>query len=277
MSAKRPILSFKALSTPLVAIIGAGGSYAPDDPLLRHAGVAHKALIPIAGAPMIAHIAGALADSGYVSQLIVVGMGPEHGVEMPLPTTWVPEAGGILENTLAGVEALARLEPDAERALVCGTDIPLITGEMIRYLVDTALATGADVCYTIVARETMETRFPGSGRSFARLRDGQFAGGDIHLINPVIFEKNRQLMNDMMGARKNNLKQARMIGLRFLLKFFFRRLTVADGERKAQSILGVPCRAIPVRYAELGMDVDKPHQLDMVRAELESQMTRIGE
>lgn len=262
-------MHFEDLSTPLTAIIGAGGSYDPDDPLLRHAGVRHKALIPIAGAPMIAHVAQALADSGYVAHLIVVGLSQEHGVVFPLPVTFVPEAGGILENALAGIEALHHITPGAQRVLVCATDIPLITGEMVRYLVDTALTTSADVCYTVVRRETMEARFPASGRSFARLRDGQFAGGDVHLVNPAIFDRNRELMNDILGARKNNFKQARMIGLRFLLKFLLRRLSVADGERKAESILGVPCRVIPVRYAELGMDVDKPHQLDQVQAEME--------
>ena len=271
----RPILRFEDLSTPLAAIIGAGGSYDPDDPLLSHAGARHKALIPIAGAPMILHVAQALADSEHITHLIVVGLGPEHSVGYPLPVTFVPEAGGIVENFLAGAEALERILPGAERVLLCSTDIPLITGEMIRYLVDTALATGADVCYTVVRRETMEARFPGAGRSFARLRDGQFAGGDVHLANPSALWSNRRLMDDILGARKNNLKQARMLGLGILLKFLFRRLTVADGERKAESILGVPCRVIPVRYAELGMDVDKPHQLDLVRAEMEGRLDTV--
>jgi hypothetical protein len=114
----------------------------------------------------------------------------------------------------------------------------------------------------------METRFPDAGRSFARLRDGQFAGGDVHLVNPVALRSNRQLIDEILGARKNNLKQARLVGPRFLLKFLFRRLTFADGERKGEAILGVSCRVLPVRYAELGMDVDKPHQLDVVRAEM---------
>lgn len=262
------ISQFQDLSTPLVAIIGAGGSYDPDDPLLRYAGVQKKALIPIAGEPMIAHVTRALADSGYVARLIVVGLEPDS-VALPLPTTWVAEAGGFFENMLAGVEALERVAPGAERVLLCATDIPLITGEMVRELVDTALATGADVCYTVVRREVMEARFPGSGRSYVHAREGQFAGGDIHLVNPAILARNRALFHDIVGARKNNLKQARMLGIGFLLKFLLRRLTLADGERKAERILGMPCRVLPVRFAELGMDVDKPAQLDQVRAEME--------
>jgi GTP:adenosylcobinamide-phosphate guanylyltransferase len=267
---ERPVLCFDDLSTPLAAIIGAGGGYDSEDPLLRHTGVRHKALIPIAGTPMILHVARALADSGYVKHLVVVGLSREHGVAFPLPVSYVPDAGGFVANFMAGAAAVERIVPGAERVLFCSTDIPLIDGEMIRYLVDGALATGADVCYTVIQCETMEARFPDSGRSFARLRDGQYAGGDVHLINPAVLDSNRQLMHDVIGARKNNLKQARLIGLRFLLKFVFRRLTITDGERKAESILGVPCRVLLVRYAELGMDVDKLYQLEMVRAEMES-------
>ena len=266
---RRSILRFEHLSTPLVAIIGAGSSRPTEDPLLSHVGVRHKALIPIAGAPMILHVARALAESGYVAHLIVVGLDSEHGLDFPLPATMLPEADDIVETFLAGGTALERIVPGAERVLLCSTDIPLVTGEMIRYLVDTALATGADVCFTVVTREVMEARFPKAGRSFASLRDGQFAGGDIHLINPSVLHGNRRLMDAILGARKNNLKQARIIGLRFMLKFLSRRLSIVEGERRAESILAVPCRVVPVRYAELGMDVDKPHQLDLVRAEME--------
>jgi hypothetical protein len=182
----------------------------------------------------------------------------------------VPAAGSILENILVGLEELERVAPGVERVLMCACDVPLVTGDMVRYLVETALSTGAEVCYTVVRRETMEARFPGSGRSFVRLLDGRFAGGDMNLLNPGIFEQNRVLLDSLMGARKKVFTQARLLGLRFLLKFLFRRLSIADGERKAQSIFGVPCRVIPVRYAELGMDVDKPQQLDLVRAEMES-------
>jgi CTP:molybdopterin cytidylyltransferase MocA len=263
------IRCFEDLSTPLVAIISAGGRYDPDDPLLRHSGVRHKALIPIAGEPMIMHVAQALADSGYVAHLIVVGLDQERDLDFPLPATCVPAAGSILENVLAGLQELERVAPGAERVLMCACDVPLVTGDMVRYLLDTMLSTGAEVCYSVVRRETMEARFPGSGRSFVPLLDGRFAGGDMNLLNPAVVEQNRELLDSLLGARKNAWTQARLIGLRFLLTFLFRRLTIAAGERKAQSIFGVPCRVIPVRYAELGMDVDKPHQLDMVRAEME--------
>ena len=45
---------------------------------------------------------------------------------------------------------------------------------------------------------------------------------------------------------------------------------VPAGERRAEKILGVRCKVIRSRHAEIGMDVDKPFQLDIARAVLNS-------
>ena len=62
---------------------------------------------------------------------------------------------------------------------------------------------------------------------------------------------------------------ARRVGMRTLLRFVTRSLTVADAERRAERTLGFTVRVVRTPHAELGMDVDKPFQLDIVRAELE--------
>jgi hypothetical protein len=46
-------------------------------------------------------------------------------------------------------------------------------------------------------------------------------------------------------------------------------LSIAAGERRAEKILGLKVRAVISPHAEIGMDVDKPFQLDIVRAELD--------
>lgn len=46
---------------------------------------------------------------------------------------------------------------------------------------------------------------------------------------------------------------------------------MTQAEQKASQILGCRGKAIISPSAELGMDVDKPHQLDMVRRILEGE------
>jgi len=79
---------------------------------------------------------------------------------------------------------------------------------------------------------------------------------------------NQALVDQLMEARKSFWKQVRLVGLGFLIRFALRRLAVADAERHLSKVLHVRGRAIPTPFAEMGMDVDKPHQLEIVRAEL---------
>ncbi|MBE9470606.1 MAG: hypothetical protein IMY75_00635 [Chloroflexi bacterium] len=65
-----------------------------------------------------------------------------------------------------------------------------------------------------------------------------------------------------------------MIGLWPLLKLVARRLSLAEAERHGSKALNVRGRGVPFPYAEVGMDVDKPFQLEIVRAELEARAAR---
>jgi hypothetical protein len=48
------------------------------------------------------------------------------------------------------------------------------------------------------------------------------------------------------------------------------RLSIPWGQRRISQRLGVNGRILISPYAEAGMDVDKPHQYDLVKRELES-------
>ena len=60
------------------AIVTAGGLNLPDDPLYELTGVEKKALIPLAGRPMIGWVVDALARSGSVEHIVVVGLKPDE-------------------------------------------------------------------------------------------------------------------------------------------------------------------------------------------------------
>ena len=91
------------------------------------------------------------------------------------------------------------------------------------------------------------------------------------MVRPSLGIANRDLWDDLAAARKNVFRQARLVGLGILLKLVTRRLSLSDAERRIGQVLNVHGRVVPFPYAEVGMDVDKPHQLEIVRAELEAQ------
>jgi hypothetical protein len=251
------------------AIVAAGHMPGKIDALLKYAGAENKALIPIAGKPMIKWVTDALAGSRYVERLVIVGLDETCGVDFgPKPVAFVPDQGRLLKNLLAGARRVLQDTTDRDRILVCACDMPLITTEIVDDHIAAMLATQHDLYYTIVDRATMLARFPTSRRTFTRVRDGVFCGGDLNMASSRAIDTHLGLWDDLLEARKNPLRQVRRVGLGVLLRFVTGRLSIADGERRAEKILGVKCRVIQTPHAEIGMDVDKPFQLDIARAEL---------
>ena len=72
----------------------------------------------------------------------------------------------------------------------------------------------------------------------------------------------------LIAASKNPLKQASFFGLDTVLLLLLRQLTLEDAAQRVSKNIGLKARAIVCPYAEVGMDVDKPHQLDLMRADL---------
>jgi len=156
---------------------------------------------------------------------------------------------------------------DLDAILLSTSDVPTITAPIVDAFIERCLQTEHDLYYGIVRRSVMEARFPESRRTYVHLRDGDVAGGDVILIRPDLALNSRDLVRDLSEARKSPLRQARMFGLWPLLKLIARRLSLAEAERRACYMLGVNGRAVPFPYAEVAMDVDKPFQLEIARAE----------
>lgn len=251
------------------AVVIAGGDPQARDPLLEYTGVRKKALIPIAGKPMVHHVVEALAGCQAIRRIVVVGWQPPENTSFAVPVDYETDRGQMLENALAGLERLIAVEPQIEQILFSAADIPLITAEIVSWFIETCLGMEADVFYSIVERSVMERRFPGSGRSFRTIRDGSFAGGDLYLISRKALTANLSFVREIMSSRKSVWGLVRLLGFMTLIHFATRRLTLAQVEQRASQILGYPGRAVIAPYAELAMDVDKPHQLDIVRAELQ--------
>ena len=252
------------------AIVVAGHTPGKTDALLDYAGVDNKALIPIAGKPMIKWVTDALIGSAHVDRLCIVGLDPACGVDFgPKPVVFVPDQGRLVKNLFAGADRVLPDTPDRKHILVASCDIPLITTPIVDDHVESMLSTSHDVYYTIVDRATMLARFPTSRRTYTHLRGDVICGGDLNMAGARVIETNKQLWDDVLEARKNALRMAWRVGLWPLLQLATRRLSVASAEKTAERILGVKARVVRTRHAEIGMDVDKPFQLDIVRAELE--------
>jgi sRNA-binding carbon storage regulator CsrA len=97
----------------------------------------------------------------------------------------------------------------------------------------------------------------------------EVCGGDLNAARiSMIVDDDTELWEKITNSRKNPLKQAALIGYGTALMLLAGRLSLQDAETRVMSRMNISGRAIVCPYAEVGMDVDKPHQLEIMRADL---------
>jgi GTP:adenosylcobinamide-phosphate guanylyltransferase len=249
------------------AIVLAGGIPEENDQLYAYTQGGAKALVDIAGKPMVQWVVDALDRAPSVGDLIVVGLPPGSSLNCSKPLSLLEDQGSMLRNIKAGVDRLAVSHPTDTHALIVSSDIPSITPEIVEWRIDVARAADVDLDYAVVERSTMEARFPRSNRSYVRLRDVEVCGGDINVAR-LALAQDEDLWTRLIEARKNALRQAALFGFGTLFLVMARRLTLPDAERRVSAQLGLKGRVSRSPYAEVAMDVDKPHQLELLRDEL---------
>jgi GTP:adenosylcobinamide-phosphate guanylyltransferase len=250
------------------AIVIAGGIPLPEDPLYSYTEGRPKAMIDIAGKPMVQWVLDALGQAESVDNVIIIGLTPKSGVDCQKTHHFLPSQGRMLANIVAGIEKSVELNPKSEYVLIVSSDIPAIQPHMVDWLVKTAMETKDELYYGVVPRDVMEKRYPNSKRTYTRLKDLEVCGADINVVHVRMASEHLDTWEELLGKRKSPLKQAGVIGFDTLLLLLFRQLTIQDIVERVMSRIGVKGRAIVWEHAEAGMDVDKPHQLEMMREDL---------
>lgn len=249
-------------------IVTAGGIPQPDDKLYPYSQGKSKALIDVAGKPMIQWVLDALSEAKSVDQVIVIGLSPQDGLACKKPLHYIPNQGRMLANIVAGVNKSLELNKDGEYVMICSSDIPAVKSEMIDWLAQECMQTQHDLYYGVCPREVMETRFPHSNRTYTKLKDMQVCGADVNIIHVRMATDHLDTWEALIGNRKSPLRQAAVIGLDTLFQLFTRQFTLQALVERASQRIGIKGRAIIWKYAEPCMDVDKPHQLEILRADL---------
>lgn len=240
----------------------------------------YEALIELNGRPMVLYVLDALARCPDVLRVVVVGpvdalkdaiqewrrVRAEDGSSVGLSVEVVAEGSTIGENIAQGIRHLA----PTGKVLVVTSDIPLLSGQMVTQFLQSAANNKAELYYPIVRREACELKFPGVKRTYVYLRDGVFTGGNLVLIEPSIVARCHQMIDRAVSLRKAPLKLSRMLGFKFLVKFALRILTVAEIEERVAGMLGCRGMAIICPDPEVGLDVDKPSDLEVAERVLQA-------
>jgi len=258
----------------MYAIVTAGGIPNPDDPLYPFLKGDAKALVDVAGKPMIQWVLDALNVAQQVDAIILIGLSAKSGLVSAKPTHYVPNQGRMLANIVAGVSKALELNRKTEYVLIVSSDIPTLKGEMVDWLVSRCMETKDDLYYGVCPRDVMEARFPNSRRTYTHLKDIELCGSDINVTHIRMATEHLDLWEQLIGNRKSPMRQASLVGLSTFWQVFTHSVTLDDLVKNVCSRLGIKGRAIIWDRAEPCMDVDKPHQLELLRADLGKQQDK---
>lgn len=239
---------------------------ANNGPLREVSPVTNEALIDIGGRPMIQYVIDGLRQSKEVRRIAIVA--PPGEVEPHVTgenLEFVPSTGSIVDNIVAA----ARILPKTEQILIATCDIPLINGEIIDGLINLCRQTDADLYYPIVEKSVNEQKYPVVKRTYVTLREGTFTGGNLFLVRPDVIEPTAPKVRKFLEYRKTPLKMVTLLGFSFLFRYLvLKNLNLKELEKKVSDMWGLKGAVVVCPWPEVGIDVDKPSDLQLARAVL---------
>jgi len=243
------------------AVILAGSSAKGD--LEEQEQVDNKAFIYINSLTMIETILVALEKVEYIDNIAVVG--PPDGMNEIKDKGYffeiVEQQETYLDNIAAGLEQLDLDKP----CVVVSADIPLITQEAIEDFLGRCAPYDQDFYYPIISKEDCEKKFPEVKRTYVRLREGTFTGGNIMMIKPSWILNKIEDIQMYLSYRKRPWKIIRTFPYLLIVKFLIRRLTIKDLEQYVSQLMNINAQAVSSSYVEIAVDVDKVEDLALVK------------
>ncbi|AOX17228.1 nucleotidyltransferase family protein [Kozakia baliensis] len=241
----------------LPTLVLAGSRDGAQDPLARLGGVAHKALLPVVGTPMILRVLNTLRATPGLGPMAVSIENPDAirpliGDAMILPTAKGP----------SGSVAIA-LERLGAPLLVTTADHPLLRTEWIAQFLMGAEGK-CDLAVAVANRTVIERDVPGTKRTYIRLRDLQFSGCNLFWLGTIKARRVVELWQKLERDRKKPWRMAATLGWGILLRAVTGRLTRDALYRRIEKLTGAKVLLIELSDGRAAVDVDKPSDLALV-------------
>lgn len=221
----------------------------------------NKALYKIKNKHMIEYVVQTLRESSSIGRIAVVGPGDKLEPIIGDTVDFIIEGtDSIVENIMKALDYFS----GEKEILIVTSDIPMITKEAIEDFITRCRQKDVDLCYSIVEKKVNDEKYPGVRRTYARLWEGRFTGGNVFCVRPEIADKCKDFVEQMLEYRKSPTKMARVLGFGFLLRLALGILTINAIQRKCEALLGIRGAAIISPYPEIGNDVDRPSDLEFI-------------
>ena len=238
------------------------GSRPGRDAFAEQYGTDLKALIPIAGEPMVRRPIRALLGNRAVGQIILLSQSPER-------VAGAVDAERVELRTSRGTIAETILElcdnkQTAWPLLVTTADHALLDAAMVDEFV--AGAAGADVALGVVERGTLLRRFPDAQRTWLKFRGGAYTGANLFVLSSPAVRPAIELWRSVEQDRKKAWRVLSLLGPVTLLCIALRLVSLNEVMKQLSDRLRLQVKAVALSNPLAGIDVDKPADHDLVEA-----------
>ena len=238
------------------------GSRPGGDPFAEGHGVTAKALIPVAGEPMIARPVRALLGNDNIDRVRVLAQDRASlSPALPIDARLTIEPSGA--TIAATLEAILADPATHYPLLVTTADHALLDGAMIDDFC--VAAAGADVAIGLVERRPLMARLPQTKRTWIGFRGGAYSGANLFALGSPKAARAVALWRSVEQDRKKGWKLLTALGVPGLLGLM--RLRTLDQTLESMGRkLGLGLRAVQMNNPLAAVDVDKPADLILVEA-----------
>ena len=242
------------------------GSRPEGDPFAAAFGARIKALIPVAGEPMVMRPVRALLASPQVGEVVVLAQEPELLADVlpDQPNLSVRPSLGTIADTLS---AVCNDPATSWPVLVTTADHALLTPAMVAEFFDKAQ--GADIAVAFVESKGLLARFPDAQRTWLAFGGGRYSGANLFLLGTPRAERAIGQWRSVERDRKKGLRVLAALGPALFMGVVLKLRSLHQTAEALSRNLGIIVRAVEMSDPLAAIDVDKPSDHALVEAILE--------
>lgn len=243
------------------------GRRGPQDPLAVSRGATHRALLRVAGVPMLVRVVRTLRAAGLARLHVsidapeLLDAEPELAALRASGALRVHASADSPSKSVAAVLAADGVLP----CLVTTADHPLLTPAMLEHFLGAACASGADLSIGMVSETVVRAQQPETQRTWLRLRGEAWSGANLFAFCTPQARRAADFYVRAERFRKQPWRLVAAIGPSLLLLYALRRLDLDGALARGSRSIGAELRAVRMPQAEAAIDVDR--EGDLVLAE----------
>lgn len=214
-----------------------------------------KALIAVAGEPMVRRPVRALLASESIGSVVLLSQAPER-IASVVPrdprVTFRESRGTIAETMLALCD-----DPTTQWPLVVTTaDHALLDPATVDEFLGNS--DGADLALGVVERGVLMKRFPEAQRTWLKFRGGAYTGANLFALRSPAVRPAIELWRSVEHDRKKAWRIVSLLGPAVLLCVTLRLVSLTEVLAQLGGRMGLKIKPVELSNPLAGVDVDKP-------------------